>query len=355
MKHSIIRWALFLTVGLPVQAITYLIYPIVVILFRKKWKNKHGVSFSIPTEGLRSLQEIVDNGSILKMRNEVYADSPDEHTALVHYGTWSYTKPFVAHEGLRRLVRSDGSLERIFPVNPNANPISRDCLVSWLYSYAMFGGPKDELKKIGKHYLKYCFGLTHTNGLVSARNSCSGVNYVFDGHRGINQPLFGPGYYGSAALLALMRKEFGGIWHLIYFLHFIVMGGWLWWVEPIIYNDKFLIYYDHHITALSLATLQHVSPSPLTKQALRRVVVDIAPSNNVNAFYYATAWNAGALTETERAKAVMVLRNIAQFWPQDPALNSHYLNGKGGLENWSMMGYHAKLLMNKPFTKFQGK
>jgi hypothetical protein len=210
----------------------------------------------------------------------------------------------------------------------------------------MFGGPKQELKKIGLHYLKHCLGLAHHNGMVSARSSSSGINYTFDGYKNLSQPAFGPNYYSSASLLALMRKEFGGVWHLVYFIHFILMGGWLWWIEPVIYNDKHLIYYDHHITLLNLTAMEHLYSSPLNRRAIRRVAVEIAPQNNINAFFYAMAWNAGVLTEKERQDAVMVLRNIAHFWPQEPATGPDYLNGRQSLENWSMMGYHAKLLKN---------
>lgn len=353
MAHAALRWLLFITVGLPVQFILYVLYPIAIILFRRKWVNKYGKPMSAPkTLGVRTISTIIDKGALARMRNEVFADNQDDHTAMMHYGIWSYKQPYVAKEGLRRLVRADGSLERRYPTNPGLIPVSRDCLTTWVYSYTMFGGPKDELKKVLKHYLKYCFGLTHFNGKVSARNSSSGLNYVFDGYKGLSQPVFGPNYYGSAALFSLARKELGGIWHVVYALHFLLMGGWLWWIEPVIYNDKHLIYYDHHITAMNLSTLMHNSPSPLTRFALRRVVVDIAPSKNISAFLYAMAWNSGALSKDERQKAEDVIRNCAYSWPQIPPLNDGYYNANEPLEDWSMMGYHAKLLINEPFKKF---
>lgn len=352
MKHAIARWLLYFTVGLPVQFIMYLLYPIAIILFRKKWKNKHGVSFGLPASPFRTIATIIDKGAITHMRDEVYDDNQDEHTALLHYGVWSYKAPYIAQEGLRRMVRADGGIERKYPVNPLSNPVSRDCLTTWTYSYTMFGGPKEELKKVLKHYLKYCFGLTHFNGLVSARNSSSGLNYVFDGYKKLSQPVFGPNYYGSAALLSLARKELGGIWHLVYAAHFMLMGGWLWWLEPIIYNDKFLLYYDHHITAMNLSTLMHNSPSILTKKAMRRVVVDIAPANNMDVFFYAMAWNSGVLTEAERAKATLGIRSASVWWPQTAPLGDWYFKDAKGPGNWSMMGYHAKLLINEPFKKF---
>lgn len=349
--HSLIRWVLFITVGLPAQLLIYLLYPIAIILFRRKWVNRHGEPIAIPIKGLRTIASIVDKGAITHMRDEVFDDNQDEHTALLHYGTWSYKKPFVAKEGLRRLVRADGSLERKYPVNPLSNPVSRDCLSTWVYSYTMFGGPKEELKKVLKHYLKYCFGLTHFNGKVSARNSCSGLNYCFDGYKGLSQPLFGPGYYTTAALLSLAAKELGAVWKLLYAAHFLVMGGWLWWLEPIIYNDKYLLYYDHHMLTLNLSTLMHNNPSILTKKAFQRLL-QVAPAKNVDAFFYATAWNSGVISEADRNKATLVLQNIAHFWPQTAPVNQGYYNGKNSLDNWSMMGYHAKLLINEPFKKF---
>lgn len=352
MKHSLLRWGLYALIGLPVQFLMYLLYPIVIVLFRLKWANKHGEPIAVPTSAPKTNAEIIDKGATISWRNEVFEDNDDEHTALLHYGAWSYKPSFVAVEGLRRLTTEDGSIHRIYPPNPAANPVSRDCLATWVYSYVMFGGPKDELRKIAQHYIKYAFGLAHSNGLVSARNSSSGLNYCFDGYKKLSQPAFGPNYYGSAALLALARKELGGVWHLIYFMHFMLMGGWLWWLEPIIYNNKFLLYYDHHILSLNLSSLMHLQPSILTKLAFRRLL-QVAPSKNIDGFIYATAWNSGILSEQERLKANMVVRNIAQFWPQRPPLDIGYYNGVGSeMAKWSMMGYHVKLLVNEPFRRF---
>jgi len=353
MKHALLRWALTIFIGIPTQILVYLLYPIAIYLFRKKWKNKWGVKLDIPQEPIRNIQDIIDNGNLDGMRDEVYLDHDDTHNALLHMGIWSYKPSFVAKEGLRRMVRPDGGLKRRHQEDQDL-PVSRDCLVAWIYSYSLYGGPKEELKKVLKHYLKYAFGFVHfTNGLVSTRSSAGGVNYTYDGYKKLSQPAFGPAFYNSSALFALAAKELGGIWRLVYWAHWLVYGGWLWWVEPFIYNNKQLIYYDQHITALSLATIIHNRKSKLAEKALRRLVVDISPSGNIDAFFYAIAWNAGVLDEKERQNAVKVTTNLSQFWPQIPPLDQSYFSGRNKPERYSMLGFHAKLLMSPKLKTFK--
>jgi len=95
----------------------------------------------------------------------------------------------------------------------------------------------------------------------------------------------------------------------------------------------------------------HLQPSILTKRAFKRLL-EIAPSKNIDGFIYATAWNSGVIDETSKDSAILVLRNITQDWPQRPPLNLSYYNNQANVEDWSMMGFHAKLLTNPPFTKF---
>lgn len=350
MKHALLRWLLTILVGIPTQILFYFIYPVAIVMFRKKWLGKVGTKLEVPREPLKPIQGLIDNGDLDGMRDEVYLDHDDTHNALLHMGIWSYKPSFVAREGLRRLVRPDGGLKRRHP-NDQDLPVSRDCLVAWVYSYSLFGGPKDELKKVIKHYLKYAFGFTHfTNGLVSTRSSTGGINYTYDGYKKLSQPAFGPAYYNTAALLALGAKELGGLYSLAYYLHWLVYGGWLWWIEPFIYTNKNLnqlAYYDQHITALSLATIIHNNGSTLAKKALKRLVKDVSPSGNIDAFFYAIAWNAGVLDKKDQQNALLVISHLSQFWPQIPPLDETYFSGRHSKpERHSMLGFHTKLLMN---------
>lgn len=351
------RWVTFFLVGLPLQLLVYILYPFVALYFKFYIRGKVGKRLS-RVNIKRSLDSIIELGKQDPIRDECFLDDKDSHSAMVHTGIWALRGKEMSTLALTRLVRPNGQLRRIYPTENNV-PVSGDCLTTWVYSYSLLGGPKESLRALAKHYMLNCFGLVHfVDGLVSARSSNGGFNWTNDGVRtldlklfkinfkyGMNYPAFGPQYYTSAALFALAKKELGGVWHAVYWGHWLVMGGWLWWAAPIIYSKTNLAFYLHYVTALNLNTLQRESSSWMHRSAMRRVVIKSAPSENVQPFMYALGWNSGALGFVERLDGQYMLQCIEQVWPQSPYLDDKvYSYGNDG--KFSMMALSAMLFRN---------
>jgi hypothetical protein len=286
--RKIARWTTFLILGLPFQLLTYILYPFVALYFRLFIRRKHNFHFIHSNEKVSSQKDFETVQD--PIRNTFYLDDDDSHTAMVH--GWLYGIPegkHLAYNGLQNLITTTGSLHRRIP-DTHYLPVSGDCLSSWVWAYiASENKDPDSVELIATHYLKNCLGLEHRNGKVSARSSNSGVNLCYDGYKGLNQPAFGPQYYTSASIFALAKEEVGGLWHLVYWVHFLVMGGWLWWVEPIIHSKNDMIYYAHDITMKNLWSLQKLNGySCLNDYAMQRIKT---LTFNNNPFFVGCQWS----------------------------------------------------------------
>lgn len=338
-----LRWILFLVVGLPFQLLVYCIYPFVFLYFWLFVKSKVGEPILHLATPHRSIDEIINLGAKDSIRDSFFLNHPDTHNALCHIGLWSY-RPELASEGLKSLVRPNGSLMRRYP-EEQFLPVSGDCLSSWVQGFTMYGGDKQDLKRVATHYLLNCLGLQDYNGKVSARSSNSGINYVFDGWKGLNQPCFGPQYFTSAALFALAAKELGKQWELIYWIHWLFMGGWLWNLAPVIYFKNDLLYYTHHITTINLYSLAKLRGD--FKWPIRYVVKEIAPQGNIHPILYSYAYDVGAIDKYDAQKAIRVIESIdCHIWPQHPPINSEFYSINDG-NLFSNMGLAIKLLTKK--------
>jgi hypothetical protein len=120
------------------------------------------------------------------------------------------------------------------------------------------------------------------------------------------------------------------------------MGGWLWWVEPIIHTEDNLLYYDHHTTALALCALKGQLG---VKQAARRIY-KISPYNNVDGIVQGLLADCGALNTKEIQLAGEALLRMQRWWPQNAPLNEDIYT-KYPVEDgmMSIMGFHASLLL----------
>lgn len=355
-KLALIRWALFLLVGLPSQLLFYALYPIAIILFRLKViKN--------PLPGFMKLDHRdfpIKHGSLMWLENRpkvvginlklggLFVNNPDEHGALIHYGAFYYIGKAKAQEAIRDLVTEDGSLKRINE-GPWIDPVSRDVLSAWTFSVRHFGTDDATLKKVINHFLFYCFGF-FDKGIISARNSCAGINYSPDGHSGLSNPCFGPHFYAASSLLYLGHKQLGGLYTIAYALHWILMGGWLWWAEPIIYIKNNIIYYDHHVTALALSALRG---QPFIGAAARNLY-SARPNKNIEALVGSLLADAGGLTKKEVEQVGEVLIRITHFWPQYSARNVDYYLNNVGEDYYHNMGFHAHLTL-KALDRFSNK
>ncbi len=332
-----------------------MLYPLAVLIVkvfaREPYKAERIEPYTKPTG---SLEDLINRGNTYnRIRNEVYDDSTDSHNGLLHSYLWTMpAHQSKALQGLTQLLDKDGGTIRIYPEEECA-PTSIDCLAGWLYAYVVSETKAPHLvKRLARHYLKYCLGIKDVRGKVSARCSNSGLNYCFDGYLKLNQPAFGPAYYTSAALFALAAKESSGLdklfWKSIYYAHFILMGGWVWWIKPklnIGYFSGKAIYYANHVTAISLYVLAKANGlDPLTKYAFKDLAFD-EPYQNINPWIYVPAIEVGAIDKSyiQKVEDVILTFTFARgFQWQSRPTNRKYFKGEG--KRWHHLGSIAYML-----------
>ena len=217
-----LRWLLFLFVGLPIQGVIYLVYPFIYVIwllfiFKPTFAKEHPLHESIndPTIGKATMA----NGALL--------DNADDHGAFSMYG-------FLQKEGLE-LLQKDGSLIRKLNKDGslNRNHVSGDVVVAWFFANALATRPvTDEvLKNVTDTYIHNLGTLSYDDtaqGYVSARCSNFGVNEAKDSDiLNISQPATGPQFYTTSAVLA-SAYHLGLKYKVLFWSHWILMGGWNW-------------------------------------------------------------------------------------------------------------------------------
>jgi hypothetical protein len=333
---------MFFFIGLPVQIIVYILYPFVSLYFtffikKKTWEHIGAKPFRILESKGIELEDLLKVRPTI--RDMAFLDNDDTHAAITHSSLWGMEKyQDLAGFGLESLVRDNGAIKRRYPIDQEYLPASGDCLASFNYAMVMSNYLIPSLaEKVADHYTKNCFGMEHYNGKVSARSSNSGVNLVFDGYKGLNFPAFGPQYYTTAATLAMgarlsTTKLKRAMYSVAYYAHFVLMGGWLWWKDPILHSKTDLLYYTHHVTAMNLAVLVKLGyQKSLHQYAFRRISKDLSPHGNCNPFLYALGFDIGALNSQEDYQlAKHTLLNISNptpfMWQREPLTNEQYTN-----------------------------
>lgn len=241
-----LHWLLFILIGLPVQVLVYLLYPIIyavwmVVVFRPtfhKEQVQHEIIYD-PNIG----RATTHNGYLL--------DNADDHGAFSMYG-------FIQKEGLE-LLQKDGSLIR--KLNPdgsmNREAVSGDVTVAWFFANTLADRKASDevVKNVVDTYVKNLGTLSYDDvaqGYVSARCSNFGVNYAEDSDLlKITQPAAGPQYYTTAAVLA-SAYHLGFKYKALFWAHWVLMGGWYWAWAPIIYPNQDTWVYARDITMKSL-------------------------------------------------------------------------------------------------------
>lgn len=240
-----LQWLIFLFIGLPVQAVVYILYPLVYFLWlmlvstpiSMKQPSSHE-AVSDPTIGKATIY----NGALL--------DNADDHGAFSMYG-------FIQKEGLE-LLQTNGSLIR--KLNPDGTmnrwAVSGDVTVAWFFANELADrkASNEVIKNVADTYVKNLGTLSadEEGEYVSARCSNFGINYAKDSDfLHLSQPAAGPQYYTTAAVLA-------GAYHLgfkykaLFWAHWLVMGGWFWAWAPIIAPNNDTWVYARDITMKSL-------------------------------------------------------------------------------------------------------
>lgn len=252
--NPFIRWLLFVSVGLPMHWVFMLLYVPVYFICRtfflyKKAEQKADyshVSAAIP---------IMDTDKNILINS-------DDHNMLTQ---WTVAKS----DSFRHFVYNKGdglTFMRVpNPISKKAfDEVSGDCIVS--FAFAMANAEKDVLVKnrqiileLAKTYLKNLGCLSYdekNNGTVSSRCNNFGINWCPDGWGQLGQPAFGPQYFTSSSLFAIAAKV-SLTWRMVYHLHRILMGGFIFEWMPLVV-PKNSLFYVRDITAKAIFVHEYV-------------------------------------------------------------------------------------------------
>lgn len=343
---QIARWALYFTIGRLFDGIVVLVSLAYTPYFIFKVKNKGYDKLEL--HPIYTLDQILDMGYQDPIRDKYFLNTDDTHTAMLHMGFWD-NYPNLGHEGLKLLVRPDGSLYRAWAsgVGIDKEAVSGDCLATWVAAYILTKADcKDELRKVTNHYLKNCFGLA----TVSPRSSNGGISLAEQAwpigakwwpfSLGITQPATGPQVFTTAALLALASRELGGLYSVAYRLHYLLSFQWIWQFIPVLYIKNQLWYYTHHVTVMNLWSLGQVRGG--YNWGKWWIAEYIAPGNNAQPFV--VGWAADSVSPEMLQEAKNVLKCTDRLWPQCAPISQDDLIIGLEPKYKSMMSLAAKML-----------
>lgn len=276
----LIRWLLFLSIGIVGQVLTYLIYPIMyvfwlLLVFKPTFlKEKPEHNFAVdPKAG----SETIFNGALL--------NNKDDHGAFTMYG-------YIQKEGLE-LLQVDGNLIRkLYPDGSmNRKHVSGDVVVAWFFANELADRKASDevLLKVVDTYISNLGTLSFdevAQGYVSARCSNFGINEAKDSQfLKISQPAAGPQFYTNSAVLASAYNK-GFKYKVAFWTHWVLMGGWYWAAAPILYTDNKPLWYARDITMKSLYIhLQVFGPRWWIKRPMEFITDGI--STHENDLFYA--------------------------------------------------------------------
>ena len=321
MMYILYRWLLLFLIGLPIQMICYVLWP---LLFPYHLFSRWKLKGDLPTDpGHKwNLNKLKETGKRDPLRDGVFLDLTDDHAALIHGYFWAL-QPQHGKIGLANLVDLENStLYRRYPSN-TGNPVSGDCLAGWTaaMTYRLGQGmeiPKRHLKVLVNSYIKNCMGLPAQNmgWKVSNRSSNAGMNYTPDSWGGLNQPCLGAQYFTSAGLLKLACKVFGGKYWVVYFLHYWLMGGWLWTVLPFFHTHKDHIYYAQHVTMLGVYSVAKGSWNPAYRWTQWWMTAFLAPRRFINPLFECYRADCGNASLEDIEAALVKCTKFKHVWPQ---------------------------------------
>lgn len=252
-SQQIVRWSLFLLVGLPFQVLVYFAYPVVFAIWRifffKKVKPQYAFidAIDLPS-GLAALNP---DGVLLK--------NPDDHGLFAQYGRlWDLaSKDYkYAIRGLYQMLDNNFHFLRANDGNATKSyHVSGDVAVAWAFaSVEVLGKSSLAAHQVARTYLKN-LGTISGEGLakdwVSARCNNFGLNYCPDGAYGLGQPMTGPQFYTSSSIFALayhcsLKNK------VIFWTHWVLLGGWFWGFWPVMFSKKKKLGYVRDITMKAL-------------------------------------------------------------------------------------------------------
>jgi hypothetical protein len=349
------RWLFFPLALLLQWCLVFPFYALAIVIYLVYMRGRYPAKTlsDWPSQATRTDLDIISQCND-KLRDGHFITPPYGHGGLENHMLWALPE-FRAHAepGLEKLVDPNGAVRRSHDDHGRGVPVSGDTLTGWVTAYVVAGVKRPDLvRRIARHYLKHCFGLAHhENGKVTARCSNGGVNFCFDGAGGWGPPALGPQFYTSHALLSLAAKELGGAWRILKPLHWVFMGGWLFWIAPVLsmhlpdwlyswarkhgkrWPKDELWYYTHHITIMNLHTIAKCEgPTLSIFWAMNWITKTVSPKGNCNPWFYAYAYDAGTMPyETARRvalRSVCAINQFHSFSPQRAPVDDKYFKEK---------------------------
>lgn len=243
MFVPLIRWLLFIFVGLPIHWALMPIYVLVYLFWRMFGLFKHQRALYYHTS---ALSPIYDTSKHILINS-------DDHNMLTQ---WTVARK----ESFQHFVYDKGhGLTFMRVPNPNSpkafDEVSGDCVVAFCFAavHSPNGYPEEMVRELATTYLLHlgCPSYdTKNKGTVSSRCNNFGLNWCPDGWGQLGQPAFGPQYFTSSALFALASQS-SFFWKIVYHVHRIVMGGFIFeWMPLVVPKDK--LFYVRDITVKAI-------------------------------------------------------------------------------------------------------
>jgi hypothetical protein len=241
---AFVRWALFLLIGLPIQILVYALYPLVVLYWRIFVFEKHDL------KELPSHVEIPVALGLATRNGGLFLDNNDNHGAFTMFN-------FITEEGYSQLLDAHGNFIRRSNETGgmNRDRVSGDVVIAFAFANLFYKAKDDDIRRAIKNYFKFLGTRSYddiSQGDVSNRCNNFGVNYCPDSDfYKMGQPAFGPQFYTNSCLLA-MGYHLGIGYKLAFWVHWLVMGGWLWAWAPTLYTKSNGLWYVRDMSMKAL-------------------------------------------------------------------------------------------------------
>lgn len=238
------RWALFLLIGLPIQVLTYFLYPLVVLYWRI------AIHKDVDLKELPQHVPIPVSLGLATRNGGLFLDNNDNHGAFTHIN-------FIKEEGYSQLFDSHGNFIRRRNENGgmSRDRVSGDVVISFCFANQLDKAKDDDIRKAIKNYFLHLGTRSYddvNDGDVSNRCNNFGVNYCPDSYfHNLGQPAFGPQFYTNSCLLAT-GYHLGFGYKLAFWANWILMGGWLWAFAPTLYTKDNGLWYVRDMSMKAL-------------------------------------------------------------------------------------------------------